>query len=896
MGADSKSKGGCCGWFVVFVIAAATAIVLFVVEKKSHLSNGGPAPVPGPPGAVVQKYGDALKLAVQFFDVQKSGKLVNNKISWRGDSGLKDGKEEGLDLSKGMYDAGDHVKFGFPMAFTATVLSWTILEYGDQMSAVKQLEPARESLKWITDFLINAHPSENVLYIQVGDAVIDHKCWERPETMLEKRPLTQVNTSSPGTEVAAETAAAMAAASLVFKTIDSTYSGLLLKHAKQLFTFANTYKGSYSVSIPEVQTYYNSTGYEDELLWAASWLYHATGDYSYLKYVTVQHGKAFADWGNPTWFSWDNKLPGTQVLLSRLNIFGAKDASDAENSGLQKYRKTAEAVMCNLLPDSPSATKSRTDGGIIWVSEWDSLQHTVASAFLAVLYSDYMLTSQTAAIDCDGDSFTPLDIRKFATSQADYVLGNNPMKMSYLVGYGSKYPQYIHHRGASIPADADTGCNGFKWLSSTEPNPNVAVGALVGGPFLNETYIDSRNNSMQGEPTTYNSAFVVGLLSGLVTTSSVSGKRVGVLQAGGSENTSFRSRTTVRNVNNATGTKEREQKEDKRYNSFSELRVSDGCGNGGRFRVSVTEVSAKSNKHSVEGGDGAATVSGGSFAGNACGVTLLTYLKSKARIMAVPHLAHTACGIRHQEGMGLVDKSGTPFSEWSRHVDLSSFDCGDEETLTVISNRQGSIDERDGAYIGEILKSIRMVTDVMEALVKRVIMAETETAIEKENVSLGQAEIKKKALQIESMSVKVEEMERFALGTNCVLNEMRQKVEDMVQETSTQRQRAVENEQELCRVKQDFESLKSYVSSLISVRETLLSSEKQFQTIEKLFDRLVAKTSHLESEKMRKEAEVQKLMEENVRLSALLDKKEAQLLAMNEQCKVMALTASASRS
>ncbi len=55
---------------------------------------------------------------------------------------------------------------------------------------------------------------------------------------------------------------------------------------------------------------------------------------------------------------------------------------------------------------------------------------------------------------------------------------------------------------------------------------------------------------------------------------------------------------------------------------------------------------------------------------------------------------------------------------------------------------------------------------------------------------------------------------------------------------------------------------------------------------------LVAKNSQLETEKMQKETEVQKLMEENVKLSALLDKKEAQLLAMNEQCKVMALNAS----
>ncbi|KAF8387731.1 hypothetical protein HHK36_026385 [Tetracentron sinense] len=476
--AGSKSKGWC--WWLILIVIAAVAVTAAVItiRKKSHHSEA--APVPGPPGAIAKKYADALKIGLQFFDVQKSGKLVNNKISWRGDSALQDGSEEDLDLSKGMYDAGDHIKFGFPMAFTATVLSWAILEYGDQMNAVKQLGPAQDSLKWITDYLINAHPSENVLYIQVGDPDMDHKCWERPEAMTEKRPLTQVNTSSPGTEVAAETAAAMASASLVFKTINPTYSKSLLKHAQQLFTFADTYRGSYSVSIPQVQTYYNSTGYEDELLWAATWLYHATGDQSYLKYVTVQNGKAFARWGSPTWFSWDNKLAGTQVLLSRVSFFSAKEASNEENLGLQMYRKTAGSVMCGLLPDSPTATSSRTDNGLIWVSEWNSLQHPVASAFLAVLYSDYMLTSRTSTLYCDGSSYTPADLRKFAISQADYVLGNNPMKMSYLVGSGSNYPQYVHHRGASIPADADTGCSdGFKWLNSTEPNPNIAVGALV---------------------------------------------------------------------------------------------------------------------------------------------------------------------------------------------------------------------------------------------------------------------------------------------------------------------------------------------------------------------------------------------------------------------------------
>lgn len=131
--------------------------------------------------------------------------------------------------------------------------------------------------------------------------------------MTEKRPLTQLNTSYPGSEVAAETAAALAAASLVFKTEESTYSEMLLEHAEQLFTFADTHRGSYSVSIPKVQKYYNSTGYTDELLWAAAWIYHATGDESYLSYVALENGYKFANWGRTSWFSWDNKLAGTQV-------------------------------------------------------------------------------------------------------------------------------------------------------------------------------------------------------------------------------------------------------------------------------------------------------------------------------------------------------------------------------------------------------------------------------------------------------------------------------------------------------------------------------------------------------------------------------------------------------
>ncbi|KAI3747716.1 hypothetical protein L6452_10314 [Arctium lappa] len=525
MEAKTKSKSDSTEWHwwllvAVIAVLVAGAVYITVWRDFHDLQNKLP-PIRRPHGGVTQKYSDALRISTQFFDVQRSGRLENNQIEWRGDSGLQDGKEENIDLSKGLYDAGDLIKFGFPMAFTATILAWSILEYGQHMEAVKELKHAQESLKWITDYLINAHPSDYVLYIQVGDPDSDHKCWERPETSIEKRPAIQVNNSYPGSDVAAETAAAMAAASLVFKNHDPHYSKTLLKHAQKLFEFADSYPGIYSKSIPQIQDYYNSSGYLDELLWAASWLYHATRDGYYLSYVTVMHGNAFANWGNPTWLSWDDKLAGMQVLLSRVNFLNAeKEISIAENMNLQMYRRTAEDLMCRIL--MPSPTSQKTNGGLIWVDEWDSLQYSIATSFLAVVFSDYMFASKTPYLYCNGKLYEPMDLREFAVSQADYVLGNNPMNMSYLVGYGLNYPRYVHHRGASIPGNATTGCeDGFKWLNSTKPNPNLAIGAVVGGPFLNDTYIDSRNNSMQAEPTTYNSAFFVGLLSGLVTSSSV---------------------------------------------------------------------------------------------------------------------------------------------------------------------------------------------------------------------------------------------------------------------------------------------------------------------------------------------------------------------------------------
>lgn len=91
--------------------------------------------------------------------------------------------------------------------------------------------------------------------------------------------------------------------------------------------------------------------------------------------------------------------------------------------------------------------------------------------------------------------------------------------MSYMVGYGARYPQRIHHRGSSLPSvathPAHIGCKaGSQYFFSPNPNPNVLVGAVVGGPTNNtDSFPDSRPFFQESEPTTYINAPLVGLLA-----------------------------------------------------------------------------------------------------------------------------------------------------------------------------------------------------------------------------------------------------------------------------------------------------------------------------------------------------------------------------------------------
>ncbi|WP_083661104.1 glycoside hydrolase family 9 protein [Actinophytocola xanthii] len=447
------------------------------------------APGTAPAQAAAFAYGEALQKSIWFYEAQQSGRLPAwNRVDWRGDSGLADGADVGLDLTGGWYDAGDHVKFGFPMAASATMLAWGAVEYRDAYARAGQLDELLNNLRWVNDYFVKAHPSPNVLYGQVGNGGTDHAWWGPAEVMPMARPAYRIDATCGGSDLAGETAAAMAAASMVFRPTDPAYADRLLTHARQLYTFADTVRGKYSDCIRDAANYYNSwSGYQDELVWGAVWLHRATGDQTYLAKAETEYDRLATEQGTGfrpyKWtIAWDDKSYGAYVLLARLTG-DEKYVTDA-NRWLDYW---TVGVNNQRVPYSP--------GGQAVLDRWGSLRYAANTAFAALVYSDWT-TDETRA----------RRYHDFATGQIDYALGDNPRGASFMVGFGNNPPRDPHHR---------TGHGSWSnSIQSPEDNRHVLYGALVGGPpQADDNYVDDRGDYVMNEVATDYNAGLTGALA-----------------------------------------------------------------------------------------------------------------------------------------------------------------------------------------------------------------------------------------------------------------------------------------------------------------------------------------------------------------------------------------------
>lgn len=409
--------------------------------------------------AATYNYGEALKLATAWFDANRCGKDVatDNVFSkWRSACHTSD------TVDGGFHDAGDHVKFGLPAAFSASAMGWSLYEFKSEYEKAGATSKLLQELKIFTDYFVKSWDGSSFVY-QVGDGGSDHAYWGPPESQTTSRPVSKATAGSPASDVCGQTAGALALMAINYKSVDSSYAAKCLSTAKELFTFAKTYLGRGTAA----NGYYSSTSHFDDLCWAAIWLSVATGDQSYLDLATgwfEQKNDGGDDPYKKGWtYCWDDSTMGNMVMLYKL-------------TGNQKYYN---GIIWNF--DWYNKTLTKTPAGLPYLNNWAVLRYDSAEAGLMyIMYKEFGVK----------------DYLTLANKMIDYSLGDNPKGLCYLTNYGSNSVKHPHHR-ANEP-----GKNGTTY---------GMTGALAGGPDSGDGFTDDVNQYVYTEVALdYNASFLLG--------------------------------------------------------------------------------------------------------------------------------------------------------------------------------------------------------------------------------------------------------------------------------------------------------------------------------------------------------------------------------------------------
>jgi hypothetical protein len=117
------------------------------------------------------------------------------------------------------YDAGDQVKLLFPLSSSLSLLAWSMEAFPQAYSDSGEAAHALDVLRWGGQYIMDSHTSAEALVGQVGDVNVDHARWGRAEDDPSPRPAFVWDSQHPASDLAASSAAALAAISVVFKAI-----------------------------------------------------------------------------------------------------------------------------------------------------------------------------------------------------------------------------------------------------------------------------------------------------------------------------------------------------------------------------------------------------------------------------------------------------------------------------------------------------------------------------------------------------------------------------------------------------------------------------------------------------------------------------------------------------
>lgn len=357
-------------------------------------------------------YSSLFDASITMLDLQRCGEAVeggaHSHPACHTSLATIYGTNQQIDVSGGWHDAGDYGRYIVPAAKAI----------GDLLYAY-QASPDPDILttaKYELDWMMKMQASSGGVYHKV--TCENFPGYVAPQN--ETAPLIVTPISSTAT---ADFCASMALAAQVYQATDAAYAQKCLAAAESAWAYLEQ-NPDFNFKDPEDITTgdYGDTVDRDERYWAAAQLWVTTGDAKYKQAVEKQG----------TWTGLDWATVGDYGNIAIL--YGADKDSEPYQKAKAAVIKQADTFVKN--------SKNNPYGVALTKFDWGS-NMTIANAGIICALA-YQITGEES-------------YQQAAQAQLHYLLGENPLGICFVTGYGTVSPEHPHHRPSMAAGSAMPG-------------------------------------------------------------------------------------------------------------------------------------------------------------------------------------------------------------------------------------------------------------------------------------------------------------------------------------------------------------------------------------------------------------------------------------------------------
>lgn len=444
--------------------AVLSAGVLAVTGTVSAVS--GMTVTADTPDLQLDNYAKLLQYSLYFYDANMCGSAADNSaFSWRSACHTGDA------VAGGFHDAGDAIKCGLTAGFTASTLGWMCYEYQDQFQETGTMEHYQLIMNEFCDFFkasttLSGDEVSSFVY-EMGDDGKDHSTWYAPEKMWDRDSSETYSVKDGASNVAAQYAAALAQNYIISgRQEDLTY-------ATALYNFAAKYR-----KMTYDQSTYSDKDVQDDISWAAGWMYLATKQDDYLT-ENSKYTSSTNDWTKD--YCYANASLGAAIINAE--ITGNWSYATSYIDGIVNSNQNQFYVM----------------------NSWGSARHNTLMQTCALVVSHHK--------DESGKDYS-----EWAQKQMNYILGDNNANVCLVVGWNDVSATSPHHRAASNLTNSSDWHEYNSWDGDyASSGGHILYGALCGGPTSTDfnTYDKSAKEATSNEVALDYQVGLVGAAAGL---------------------------------------------------------------------------------------------------------------------------------------------------------------------------------------------------------------------------------------------------------------------------------------------------------------------------------------------------------------------------------------------